>query len=139
MEPASLLVDTDVFSYVAWRRSQADDFREILRGRLLSVSFATVGELFYGAAKGRWGPRRVERLTATLRPYIVLPGTYEVATTFGSILAAFRDQVEERDMWVAATAIVHEMPIVTNNLRHFRPMSERFGFGLEHPTLRDTQ
>jgi len=36
-------------------------------------------------------------------------------------------------MWVAATALVHELPVVTNNLRHFEPMSERFGFGLLHP------
>ena len=44
----------------------------------------------------------------------------------------FRDQVGENDMWIAATALAHRMPVVTNNLKHFEPMSERLGFGLVH-------
>lgn len=63
----------------------------------------------------------------------VIPGTYDIARAYGDIKAAFRDQVEECDMWIAATAIAHELPLATNNLRHFEPVSDRFGFGLLHP------
>ena len=100
MMSEALLVDTDVFSFMAWRRPLASDFLEIVQGRLLAVSFASVGELHYGAVKRGWGPNRLERLESALRPYVVVPGTYEIARQFGDIMAAFRDQFDERDMWV---------------------------------------
>ena len=63
----------------------------------------------------------------------MIPGTYDIAQFFGQLKAAFQDQIGEGDMWVAATALAHELPVVTNNLKHFEPMSERFGFSLLHP------
>lgn len=133
MATNALLVDTDVFSFLTWRREQAETFKEIVEGRLLALSFATVGEVYFGAVSARWGERRLRRLEAALGGYTVLPGTFEIARRFGDIMAQFRHQFDERDMWIAATAIAHQLPIVTNNLRHFEPMSERFGFNLEHP------
>jgi len=127
------LVDTDVFSYIAWQRPEGRAFIPILRDRLPAVSFVTVGELFFGAAKAGWGEQRILRLETILKRYTVIPGTYAIARAYGDIKAAFRDQIGERDMWIAATGIAHALPIVTNNLRHFEPMSERFGFGLLHP------
>lgn len=136
MATQALLVDTDVFSFLTWQRAQAEPFREIVEGRLLALSFATVGEVYYGAAHARWGESRLQRLSDALGRYTILPGTSEIARCFGDIKVQFRDQLDERDMWIAATALAHELPIATNNLRHFKPMSERFGFDLEHPSFR---
>ncbi len=133
MPSEGLLVDTDVFSFVAWGRPQGKAFIPILRDRLLAVSFATVGELYVGAVNAGWGEQRILALESILKRYAVIPGTYAVARAYGDIKAAFRDQVEECDMWIAATAIAHELPVVTNNLRHFEPMDDLFGFGLLHP------
>jgi predicted nucleic acid-binding protein len=43
--------------------------------------------------------------------------------------APFADQFDERDMWIAATALTQHqpLPVVTNDFRHFTPMSKRFG------------
>lgn len=135
MTTQALLVDTDVFSFLTWRRTQAEPFRQIVEGRLLALSFVTVGEVYYGAVHAGWGVPRQQRLSAALSRYTILPGTIEIARRFGDIKAQFRDQFDERDMWIAATAIAHELPIATNNLRHFQPMSEHFGFDVEHPNL----
>ncbi|WP_419837828.1 PIN domain-containing protein [Candidatus Poriferisodalis sp.] len=136
MAVQALLVDTDVFSFVARQRDQAEPFRPILEGRLLALSFATVGEVYYGAARAGWGQPRLRDLATSLRRYTILPGTVEIARCFGEVKSQFRDQFDEGDMWIAATAMAHELPIVTNNLRHFEPMNARFGFGLEHPSYR---
>ena len=133
MSSEGILVDTDVLSYVAWRRPEGKAFIPILRDRLPAVSFVTVGELFFGAAKAGWGAEKISKLETILRRYTVIPGTYDIARAYGDIKAGFRNQIDECDMWIAATAIAHELPVVTNNLRHFEPMSERFGFGLLHP------
>lgn len=133
MPSEGLLVDTDVFSYVAWQRPKGKAFIPILRDRLLAVSFVTVGESYVGAVNAGWGEQKIRSLERILKRYTVIPGTYAIARAYGDVKAAFRDQVGECDMWVAATALVHELPVVTNNLRHFEPMDDRFGFGLLHP------
>ncbi len=133
MPTNGLLIDTDVLSYIAWERPQAEPFAPLLLGKLPFISFVTVGEMFFGAAKANWGERRIARMETILRRYTVIPGTYAIAKHYGSVRRAFLDQVGENDMWIAATALAHEMPLVTNNLKHFEPMSDRFGFGLVHP------
>ena len=85
-------------------------FIPILRDRLPAVSFVTVGELFFGATKARWGEKRILKLETILKRYTVIPGTYDIARAYGDIKAAFRDQVDECDMWIAATAIHMNYP-----------------------------
>lgn len=133
MPTNGLLVDTDVLSYVAWERPQAEPFAPLLLGKLPFVSFVTVGEMFYGAVKANWGKPRIAKMEAILRRYTVIPGTYDIAQRYGDVKRAFRDQVGGNDMWIAATALAHELPVVTNNLTHFEPMNNRFGFGIVHP------
>lgn len=133
MRPEAVLVDTDVFSFTAWQRPMGEAFVPILRDKLLTVSFATVGEAYCGAATAGWGEKKIRHLETIFKRYVVIPGSYVIARAYGDIKAAFRDQVDECDMWIAATALVHQMPVVTNNLRHFEPMRDRFGFGLLHP------
>lgn len=52
-----LLVDTDVFSWIIWERKRYEEFRALIQGHLLAISFATVGELRSGALKA-FGERR---------------------------------------------------------------------------------
>ena len=130
-----LLVDTDVLSYVVRGQPEANSFAPLLLRREASISFVTVGELFFGAMNANWGKPRITDMEETLRGYKVLRGTYEVGRLYGTVKRTFRDQVGENDLWIAATALAHELPIITNNLRHFEPMSAHFGFGLVHPDL----
>jgi len=128
-----LLVDTDVLSCIAWERPQAESFAPLLLGKLPFISFVTVGEMYFGAEKANWGEPRIVKMETILRRYTVIPGTYEIARQYGRVKRAFRDQVDENDMWIAATALAYELPVVTNNLTHFEPMSNQLDFGLVHP------
>jgi predicted nucleic acid-binding protein len=51
----------------------------------------------------------------------------------------FRGQLgqgEAHDLWIAASAIVHDVPPITNNLLHFKPVAARFlDLHLVHPSL----
>ncbi len=128
-----LLIDTDVLSCVAWQKPPAKAFEPLLLGKLPFVSFATVGEMYFGAAKANWGERRISKMETILGRYTVIPGTYSVAKRYGDVKKAFNKQVDENDMWIAATAFAHNLPIITNNLTHFEPMSARLGFSIVHP------
>ncbi len=135
MTTTEVLVDTDVLSWIALGKPEAKPFEPLLRGKLPFISFVTVGEMCFGAEKANWGQVRVAQMETILKRYVVIPGTYEIAKQYGRVKRYFRDQVDENDMWIAATALAHELAVITNNLRHFEPMSEHCGFSLVHPDL----
>jgi tRNA(fMet)-specific endonuclease VapC len=120
--PAPLLVDTDVFSYLWQGHSEAERFRPAVEGATLALSFTTVGELWYGAAKRGWGERRKNELRAGMRPYAVLPYTRELSHRWGELRATLEQAGEplaDNDLWIAATALYYDLPVVTNNRQHF--------------------
>ena len=129
----ALLIDTDVVSYIAWKRPRARRFLPLVEGKPLAISFVTVGEMYFGAMKGNWGENKISEMESILRRYMTIPGSFDIAQQYGRVKRAFADQVDENDLWIAATALAHKISVVTNNLRHFDPMSERFGFRIVHP------
>lgn len=117
-----VLLDTDVYSYLWQGHVLAERFRASVEGARPAVSFATVAELYKGAAKKGWGDRKIERLETHLEGTLVVPYDIELARTCGRLLAdrerAGRS-MEEFDAWIAATALRHGIPLATNNRRHF--------------------
>lgn len=81
------------------------------------VTFATVGEF----AAGKSMANR-EVWESFLGPFYVLPSTPEIAWEYGR---AFRhlskngQLIGGNDLWIAATALAHGMPVVTADTAHF--------------------
>ena len=55
MSAERLVLDTNIVSYVMKGDPLARSYKPHLQGRLLSVAFITVGELYFGAEKGWLG------------------------------------------------------------------------------------
>lgn len=68
-----VLLDTDVFSFLWQDRPEGEPYRPLVAGRIVALSFTSVGEAHYGAFKRGWGERRRAELEAALRPCLVLP------------------------------------------------------------------
>ncbi len=81
------------------------------------ITFTVAGELACGQSAS---PKRDwERLC---RPYPILPWSNDVSWQYGEIyraLAAKGQLIGANDMWIAATALVHGMGVVTNNVDEF--------------------
>lgn len=81
------------------------------------ITFTVAGELACGqsaAAKAQW-----QRLC---RPYAVLPWTFEISWQYGELyrlLAGSGTLIGTNDLWIAATALVHGMALVTTNQGEF--------------------
>ena len=119
----AVLVDTDVFSYLLkGKEPEASRYRPEVEGRLVAVSFMTVGELEYGAEKRGWGPAQRQKLADHLRKVVVVPYDYEICVTYGRLRNAVERAgrpVALHDLWIAACAVRHGIPLVSNNARHF--------------------
>jgi len=117
-----LILDTN-FVITAEREARrgvagrADQFLASRPDETLFITFTVAGELACGQSAA---PRRDwERLC---RPYPVLPWTKEVSWQYGEIcraLAAKGLLIGANDLWIAATALMHGMEIVTNNTDEF--------------------
>ena len=56
-------------------------------------------------------------------PFAVLPWSMEISWQYGKIyrqLQSTGQLIGTNDLWIAATALVHGMPVVTNNVEEFQ-------------------
>ena len=121
----AFLFDTDAISevlrprpdpgYVTWLGTVARDDQ--------FASAVTVGELFFGAYRAAAGGRHVTMIEDRVLPAVtVLPFDAAVAQVYGRLAANLADQgspLTDADLQIAATALHHDLELVTGNLRHF--------------------
>ena len=103
------------------RRGQAGSairFLEEQPDARLYLPFIVAGELAGGLpASGR------PRWEAFLAPLYVLNSTPDICWHYGRVYRHLRDNgqlIGSNDIWIAATALAHAMPVVTRNVDHFR-------------------
>lgn len=86
-----------------------------------SITFTVLGELACGRSvlpRNAW-----EKL---IRPFHVISWSREVSWQYGEIYRHLQKRgtlIGSNDMWIAATALVHGMPLVTGNLDEFGRVS----------------
>lgn len=84
----------------------------------LYLPFVVAGEMASGISM-----RDRSRWEAFLAPFYVLPSTPDVSWQFGRAYRHLRDNgnlIGANDLWIAATGLAYEMPVVTRNVEHFR-------------------
>lgn len=122
----AFLFDTDAISeilrrrplrgYVAWLSAipRVDQF----------TSAVVLGELFKGAYRSADAPRHLRNIETRVLPAVtVLPYDVEIARVYGALRAQLEEAgrvLADADLQIAATAVHHDLELVTGNLRHFR-------------------
>jgi len=123
----TVVVDTDVFSFVLRNDSRARPYLAAMDGKIAAISFQTVAELLMGAYLRGWGDTRLAELQAEMRRYVVVPYHAGMADIW-ALLMARRQQaghvIQPRDCWIAATAVWAKAPILTHNQRDFTGIDE---------------
>jgi tRNA(fMet)-specific endonuclease VapC len=118
-----ILVDTDVFSYLMRPGDpRGDPYRRHVAGRMNTISHITLGELLFGATWRNWNAARVADMRQKLREVVILPFDAEVCEDYARLKVAILSSgrvMADNDLWIAATAVRHSMPLLSNNRRHF--------------------
>ncbi len=115
---SSVVVDTDVVSYLFKNHPIGALYDTDLSGRTLLISFMTLAELDLWTIQSKWGDQRREWLRLYLERFVILPYSRSLCTIWAEVTAGGRmrgRRIECADAWVAATALRHEIPLVTNN------------------------
>jgi tRNA(fMet)-specific endonuclease VapC len=129
----SLLLDTDVASYLFKNSPRAKPFRKLLIGQRPALAFVSIAELFKWTIKRCWGLDKVEQLEAALRRYIVIPYDRDLAWAWARVVAACEEAgrpIPSTDAWVAAAAMRHDLRLLTNNVKHYEAAESLCGLKL---------
>jgi tRNA(fMet)-specific endonuclease VapC len=119
---SNLLVDTNVVSYTFKHDSRHVRYRPHLANNFLAISFMTLAELDAWADINNWGLRKREELATFLSTYIVVESDRELCRAWASIRHQAQRQgrfIETSDAWIAATALLYQIPLVSHNRKHF--------------------
>ena len=122
MNGEALVVDTDVVSYVFKADTRAEVYRPHLVGKTLVLSFMSVAELYRWAEEHNWRQNRRAALEQHLRNFVVYSCNRELCRTWARVMAQAQSvghQLNCADGWVAATAVLHGIPLVTHNQRDY--------------------
>jgi predicted nucleic acid-binding protein len=117
-----IVVDTDVLSFIFKGDSRAGAYRHILAGKRAGVSIQTAAELFRWAIERGWSRRRVRALEEALNGLVMLELDLDAARTWARIVADRQRAgrpIATQDAWIAATAIRHNCPLLTHNVRDY--------------------
>lgn len=85
------------------------------------ISEITIAELFFGLAKAIDKKRKLEDIHEVQRLFRVLPA-YSAYKEYGEIRHALEhtgQRIDQFDLLIGATAIHHNMTLITSNLKHF--------------------
>jgi predicted nucleic acid-binding protein len=138
----TVLVDTDVVSWIALGEARAQEFSALLAGRELFISFATLAEVRTFLAMGALEEPREQALSDALNDYTVLPlesdklvtRWVELRTATANSGTADDRERRQNDTWIAASALSADspLPIATGNLREglsswCRNLRDQFG------------
>jgi tRNA(fMet)-specific endonuclease VapC len=113
-----VVVDTDVVSYLFKGDTRAHLYHAHLAGRLQVVSFMTVAELDAWAELHRWGATRRDRMEQLLSTFLIFFPDRRLCRLWAGVSTAARRAgrpIGAADAWIAATALLYGVPLVTHN------------------------
>lgn len=95
---------------------------ERLVGEGLAISAVTYGEVYEGILFGRERERQERGFAEFLMVSRLIPLDERVALRYADLRGQLRAQgnlIADNDLFIAATAVHHELTLVTGNRRHF--------------------
>lgn len=117
-----------IFSHLFRASERARVFAPHLEKRIVAVSFQTVGELWYGAIKADWPGRKRQQLDERIRQHVVLACDEATVRAWAELRAEAEAQglpKQSTDLWIAATARRHDLPLLTEDAGFFQGLRIR--------------
>ena len=114
------MLDTDTCIYA---RERPAGFKPRLPLHDCGISVVVLGELEWGVARSRRFEENQAALRTLLAAVQVIDLDAEVARQYGQLRAHLRSigqPISPNDLWIAAHALAHDVPLVTHNLSEFR-------------------
>ena len=115
-----IAVDTDVFSFVFKGDTRAQVFRPMLNAAKPCLCFASVAELYRWKIMRNWSAIKLADLKREIGSYRILNYDDDIAWQWAKIMSVQGKPMAANDAWIAASALRHGIPLLTNNRKHYQ-------------------
>jgi predicted nucleic acid-binding protein len=118
-----VVVDTNVVSFLFKGDTRAALYQTHVNGRLQVIAAQTRAELELWALLNNWGQRRRTALHAYLKNFVFAEADEAICLRWAEVQDNAQKQghpISVSDAWIAATALVHLVPLVTHNPNDFK-------------------
>jgi tRNA(fMet)-specific endonuclease VapC len=102
------------------RDSRAESFRPCLMGKVPVISFMTLAELYRWSLERKWGEQRQAKLEQHLRHLLINRALCLKWAEVSALRRSLGRPLHCADAWIAATALLHKIPLLTNNIKDFK-------------------
>ena len=119
---AIYVLDTDVVSFFFKGSPLARLYRQHLADSELILSFQTMAELDRWALHNNWGDARIANLNEYLRRFVIYPFDRALCRVWAEVSDSEQRKgriISTADAWIAATAILNNVPLISHNRRDF--------------------
>jgi tRNA(fMet)-specific endonuclease VapC len=119
---SDVVVDTDVVSYVFKNHTLASFYYREIGGGLAYLSFMSIAELRRWTLQAAWGKQRLHFLEEYLQGFVVIPSSTDLCDLWAEVMVAAQAtgrRIECSDAWIAATALLYDVPLVTHNRSNY--------------------
>jgi len=117
------LLDTDTIIYSLKGHEAVSRHLQSHLDDPMKISIITCMELYYGAHKSKKIAGNLAKIRTLEQSIEVLPVGRESAETYGMLKAQLEKQgshLDDFDLIIAASALAHNLTLVTNNTDHFK-------------------
>lgn len=117
------LLDADVIIQILLAREQTVAAVDRLASEGLVVSLITIGEVYEGAFRASNPHEHLRTFRTLLRPYRVINLSDGIMERFAELRFNLRrsgQMIPDFDLVLCATALEHDLTLLTYNLRHMR-------------------
>lgn len=117
-----LLLDTNIISFQFRSDTRASLYHEQISGQNQAIAFVTLAEIYKWPLERNFSSGRRAALERHVRPYLVLPFDDALARRWAEMSVQLKRAgrgISDADGWIAATALRHDVALVTHNPSHF--------------------
>ncbi|MCB9503932.1 MAG: PIN domain-containing protein [Deferribacteres bacterium] len=123
-EETNFLLDTDITIY--WLNNtypKIDQKIKSIGDSRIFFSSISIAELFYGAFHSSQTASNLRLVSEFIKTINIINFDADTGKEFGNIKARLKKSgkiISDSDLFIAATALINELTLVTNNERHFK-------------------
>lgn len=121
-----LLLDTNIISFQFRDDTRAALYGSQLSGQTQAIAFVTLAEIYKWPIERNFSRERRAALERHIRSYLLLPFDDALARRWAEMSVQLKRAgraISDADGWIAATALRHDVALVTHNPRHFKHVS----------------
>src|SRR5947209_2762615 len=116
------VLDTDIVSFLFKKDTRANLYKDHLLGKILVISFMTLAELDRWSLERNWGQNTINKMEEHLKKFVLHPFDRSLCYKWAEVSYQAKRNgkpIQTADAWIAATALLHNIPLITHNKNDF--------------------